>query len=374
MSDWRLLYGPLDGTGTILGELPCIGMGYGDVLNGAGRWAATLPLDADPPRLVLPAQGVGPSTPLDAELVLLDRATLAPGRTQVWFERDGVLLASGVVWTAKADPSMNTLELAGEGMHSYFWRRFIRLDTTFTAIDQLEIARTLIEDAQALGNGNIGVTLDAATTGVLRDRTYLGTERKAVAEAIEQLAAVEGGFDFAYRPAWIAGVPTVRFVTTFPATGRITAEVFELGTNCSLLAYSEDGTSLANVVEAFGSGDGDDAVRTTAINGPLLGPYRQLEAVIAFSDVRELDTLDAHARRRLSRGAGPIRHVMLQTFPDSIPVLGSYEVGDVVTVRASHGWLDISGPFRIVSIDVNVTGGEETVKVALAGLEVFEPI
>lgn len=374
MSDWRLLYGPLDGSGTILGELPVSSMAYGEVLNGAGRWSATLPLDADPPRLVLPASGGGPSTELSADLDLLDREHLAPARTQVFFERDGVLLASGILWTAKADVAGGTLDVAGEGPHSYFRRRHIRADTTFTAVDQLAIARTLLDDAQAVAFGDIGIELDSATSGVLRDRSYLAYERKNVAEAIDQLAAVEGGFDFAYRPAWVGGVPTVRFSTGFPATGRSTAHVFELGTNCSLLSYDEDGSSTVNHVDAFGSGDGDDGVRTTVVNAPLQGPYRLLEDAVSFSDVREVSTLDAHARRRLSRGAGPIRHVELTTFPDTIPVLGAYEVGDIVTVRADHGWVRIDGPFRIVAIDVAVSGGSEAVKLSLAGLEVFETI
>lgn len=373
MSDWRLLYGPLDGTGTILGELPAVSMEYGETLGGAGRWSATIPLESNPPRLVLPSIGGG-STELSSDLDLITSETVATARTQVWFERDGVLLFPGILWTAKADIGANTLELAGEGPHSYFRRRLIRSTRSFTATDQLTIARTLIQEAQAAVNTNIGVAAETATSGVLRDRTWLGYERKWVGEALEQLSAVEGGFDWRYAADWIGGVPTATLRFTYPATGRRTAHVFEVGTNCSLLSYDEDGTTATNLVDALGAGDGDDSLISSAANAAMQGPYRILEAVVAFSDVRNVDTLTIHAQRRLARGAGPIRHVELETFPDADPALGAYIVGDQVTVKAERGWVQLDDWFRIVEMSVSAVGGEERIKLALAGLEIFTPV
>jgi len=375
MSDWRLLYGPLDGTGTILGELPSIAMSYGEALNGAGRWSATIPLDANPPRLVLPTVGGGASTDIDtSSLDLVSPETLAVARTQVWFERDGVLLNAGILWTAKADIGGGTLELAGEGMHSYFRKRLIRSDRTYSSEDQLDIARDLVDQAQAALNTDVGVVTDTGSSGVLRDRSWLGRERKWVGEALEQLAAVEGGFDWRYAADWVGGVPTVTLRLSYPATGRRTAHVFEVGTNCSLLSYDEDGTTVANLVDAFGAGEGDDGLIATAANAALQGPYRILEDVVTFSDVRDDGTLTTHAQRRLTRGAGPIRHVELETFADTEPALGAYVVGDQVTVRCDYGWVQLDDWFRVVEMTVSVSGGEERIKLALAGLEVFQPV
>ncbi len=375
MSDWRLLYGPLDGTGTILGELPTISMSYSDPLNGAGRWSAVVPLDANPTRLVVPDPGGGASTEIDTStLELVTPENLAVARTQVWFDRDGVLLAAGILWTAKADVGGGTLELAGEGMHSYFRRRLIRSDRTYSSEDQLAIAEDLITQAQASPNTDVGVLVETSGSGVMRDRTYLGRERKWVGDTLEQLAAVEGGFDWRYSPAWIAGVPTVTLRFSYPALGRRTAHVFEVGTNCSLLAYDEDGTTVANLVDATGAGEGDDGLISSAANAALQGPYPILEDVVSFSDVRDVGTLTGHAQRRLARGAGPMRHVELQTFADAEPPLGAYEVGDQVTIRADYGWVQLDDWFRIVELSIDVAGGEETVKLSLAGLEVFQPV
>lgn len=373
MADWRLLYGPLDASGSILGELPVAAMQYQEVLNGVGRWTATCPLDTDPARLNIPG-ATGPSTPSSSDLGLIDNQTVAVARTRVWFERDGVLLFAGILWTSKADIAANSLELAGEGIGSYWHRRTINATTTFAAVEQLDIARQLIDTAQAAAHGDIGVDTGSGASGVQRDRTWLHYERKTVGEAVEQLAAVDGGFDWAYQTAWSGGAPTVALYTSFPAEGRRTEHVWEVGTNCALLTYSEDGTSVANVVHARGAGDGDDALLLTAQNAALQGPYPILEAVIAHNDVRETATLAAHARRRLTRGAGPLRHVTLDTYPDTVPTLGSYIVGDQVTVRADHGWVQLDDWMRIVDMTVSVEGGAETIRLALAGLEVFTPV
>ncbi len=308
---------------------------------------------------------------LDPALGLISRATLAPARTRVWFERDGVLMHSGIVWTAKANMGDNTLDIAGEGVHSYFRRRHIRTNLTFTGVEQHEIARQLVTLAQTDANSSIGVQLDPSNSRVGRDRSWLSVERKSIGEAIEQLGNVENGFDWAYRTAWVAGVPTTTFTFSGPM-GRRTEHVFDVGTNCSLLSYDEDGTTISNRVDAIGAGEGSDALIASVANASLQGPYRILEDVISHSDVRDIGTLYEHAWRRLSRGVGPIRHVELQVFADAEPPIGSYEVGDQVTVRADYGWVRLDGAFRIVEVAVGVSGGIETVALALAGLEVFE--
>lgn len=369
MADWRMLYGTLVGGG-ILGELPAMSSGYNASLNGAGRWQVTVPLESDPARLTLPLVGGG-SVDLDPNINLINRETVSPAKTAVWFERDGVLQYGGILWTARADIGANTLELAGEGYHSYWRRRHLVNNTTYTAVDQHTIAKNLIDTAQAVPDGTIGVAVSTLTSGRTRDRTWRAYERKNLGEAIEQLADVDGGFDWRYDFAYNTGTPTGTLNFTYPATGRRTQHVFEVGTNCSMLSYEEDGTSICNYVDALGAGEGDDHLIATAANAPLIGPYPVLEDVISFTDVRDWWTLIDHANRRLARGAGPIRRVGLDTFPDVDPTLGSYIVGDQVTVRADHGWVQLDDWMRIVEMTVTISGGAEAINLSMAGLESF---
>lgn len=372
MADWRVLHTELVG-GAILGELPVIAASYGVALNAAGRFQCTLPLEADPARLRLPVYAGG-SSDLDADVDLVTMANLTPGTTAVWFERDGVLLFGGIVWAVSADIAGNTMTVTGEGPHSYLRRRAIRSTLTYTTTDQLDIARGLIDHAQGTTNGTIGITYDTADSGVTRDRTYNAYERKNLGEAIEQLAAVEDGFDWRYDHNYVADVPTWSMGFTYPATGRSTLHVFEVGTNCALTSYDEDGTTITNLVDVFGAGTAAETLTATIHNTAMQGPYPILEATETHSDILVLDTLELHARRRLARGAGPTRRVQLNTFADTDPTLGSYICGDRVRVRADHGWLQLDETMRIVEIGVSVVGGAGTVSLSLAGAEVFETI
>jgi len=359
--------------GAILGELPTVAAQFGAALNSAGRFQVTVPLEADPPRLRLPIYAGG-STDLTGNVNLVTMANLTPGTTAVWFERDGVLLFGGVVWTAQVDAASNTMTVAGEGPHSYLRRRAIRSTLTYTAQDQLDIVRGLIDHAQTQTNGTIGITYSTADSGVTRDRTYLAYERKNVGEAIEQLAAIDGGFDWRYDHNYVAGVPTWSAQFTYPATGRTTEMVFEVGTNCALDSYEEDGTSICNLVDVFGVGTAAETLTASLSNPPMQGPYPILETTETHSDVSELNTLELHARRRLARGAGPTRRAQLTCLPGVDPVLGSYIAGDRVRVRCDHGWLQLDETMRIVDVTVNVAGGAESVSLSLAGSNVFETI
>ncbi|MFN0028413.1 MAG: hypothetical protein ACKV2O_14725 [Acidimicrobiales bacterium] len=330
-----------------------------------------MPLDADPPRLTLPLVGGGHQD-LATDLDLINEETLATAKTAVWFERDGVLLNAGILWTVRADIGANTLELAGEGPHSYWRRRNIRQNVTHTAVDQLTIAKSLIDTAQAVPNGTIGVVVSSVLSGYGRNRVWKAYERKNLGEALEQLGNLNYGFDWRYDTNYVGGIPTSTLQFTYPATGRVTAHVFEVGTNCSMLTYEEDGSAIANTVDALGAGEGDDALIVTVANAPMIGGgYPILEDVTSFGDVREFNALEDHARRRLARGAGPIRRVALDTFPDVEPTLGSYVIGDQVRVVADHGRVQLSDLMRIVEMTVTVSGGSEAINLSLAGIESF---
>ena len=372
MADWRVLHTELVG-GAILGELPVTAASYGVALNSAGRFQCTLPLEADPARLRLPFYAGG-STDLDADVDLVTMANLTPGTTAVWFERDGVLLFGGIVWAVSADSEGNTLTVAGEGPQSYLRRRAIRSTLTYTGVDQLDIARALIDHAQSVANGTIGLTYDTTDSGVTRDRTYLAYERKNLGEAIEQLAAVDGGFDWRWDHNYVGGIPTWSMGFTYPATGRDTQHVFEVGTNCSIGNYETDGSTIANLVDVFGAGTAAETLIATVQNTALQGPYPILETTESHSDVLVLATLELYGRRRLSRGAGPTRRAQLTTFAGTDPTLGSYICGDRVRVKVDHGWLQLDEVMRITEFGVSFAGGAETVSLALAGAEVFETI
>ena len=365
MTVWRLIYTDLK-AGTVLGELPSQTFGFTETLNSDGSFEITMPLVTTTP--------TGRVTN-DVSALQITDADLAPGETAVYFERDGAVLWGGIVWGVTADVLSNTMTVQGAGFLSYFRRRYIRTTTTHTAADQLNIARAFIDNAQAVSNGSIGIlTTDTNTSGRTRNRTYLGFERKNVAEALTQLANVLDGFDFRFHSFRnSSGIIVVEFRVSYPATGRRTETVFELGTNVQILNYTSDGSALTNSVDVIGAGDGDDLKIRTASNPASLAFRPLLESVASFSDVSVDATLDEHAGRIVTRGSNPIETLSLVIYPDAIPNLGSYVIGDQIKIMGDYGYLSMSNFWRIVSLAVTVSpDGAEEVHIDLVPIGVFE--
>lgn len=349
---YRVLWADLR-TGVLLGELPVTAASTTVGLNQAGSFRVSVPLGA-------PA---------------LDPLTLAPLRCSIFIERDGVILpGAGILWRASPNFEGDTLDLTGEGFHSYFRHRVIRHDLIYVAADQVGIAKNLIDYAQ-LGFGNIGILTPAQTSGVLRDRTFYAYERKSIGEAVEQLGAVEGGFDWTYDSAWNGNAITTTFRMTYPPTGRRTAFVFEVGTNCQALSMDHDATTMANSVDAMGAGEGNSMLVANRQDTSSLAAYPIMEDVASFKDIIELATLDIHAGRRLMRGHLPMVNARISIDPGVEPMIGSYGVGDQCRLIAKRGWASVDDTFRIVTQTLNLDeSGGEGVQLDLAPLEMFNPV
>lgn len=328
---------------------------FGEVLNSPGSFKATIPL-------VMPVGS------------LITSETIRPPRAVFAYEKDDVLVWAGPIWTHSYDLDAGTVELAGEGYLSYLRRRILRISATYTGIDQFAIAFDLIDKAQAAGNGYLGIsyTANPATSGVLRDRTYYSYERKHIGTLIEQLAAVQNGFDFRLMPRWSSGPNStlvVDFLVTYPPVGRATDIVFDLGA-VDFSTVTLDGTSLAFTVDAIGRGEGDSLPISTQTDSSLVIAYMALDDDISVSDVEDTATLAAYAQRRLLRGKAPIVIPKVQVGTEW---LGRFVVGDQVRVRAAMGLLQLDAMYRIVAYDFDLpANGPALVTLSLSPLEVFQ--
>lgn len=350
MPAYRYLVGDLL-SGTIREEIPFSTVKYSHVLNAPGGFSATIGLRHRK----------------------ATKANLAPARTAIHVERDGVIVWSGIMWTVpRANSSAGTLEIGGEGWWSYFRRRRIRTTKEYRdpPVDQLAIARDLVDYAQAQPGGNLGIVVGSETSPRTREETYWHYQRKPVGEAVEQLAARQDGFDFAVDVAYDGtGAIVKTFRLHYPRRGRITDVVWELGANLEDLTQAEDATAAANLIDALGNGDGDNMLIATAADTSQLAAYPLLEDTVSYTDVSVPATLQAHAALELQQRAGPVKTLPTLLARPAAPdtTLGSFIVGDSLTVKASDGWIEIDERMRIQSYEVSVNeNGKETVAVTFA--------
>lgn len=333
-------------------------------MNALGNWKAYLYNKADVFQVELPFESIT----ITKELNKIGTAKMSVSYfiLNEWIERQGFdpddLLTSGLKWVSitrndivmfKGILSEIGMDGSGEDIKltltfknwlAYFQKRLT--SETYSATDAGAIAWDLIDKAQAVSGGDLGVTQGSITATVNRDRTYVNDE---IALSITRLSANEiiNGFDFEINDEKVFGVYT-RMGSDKPAI------VFDdLNTKSWRLTYSV-GLNLTNQVLALGNGI--SAVRTSA--GSQITDWNLLQEKASYSTVIETATLQAHGDEVLDLKQDVTR-VPEITVININQDITDYNIGDGVTVRLG-GIIDAL--YRIKVKTISVTQSDETVK------------
>ena len=340
-------------TNEIIAELPLTGVSFTQQLNQAGSFDAHLLLSG-----------------INSFEYNVDAAT-TPGRNAIYVDRNGVLVWGGVIWGRSYNSTAQTLSLQAREFISYFERRRILSPTgeglSYTNIDQLVIAKELVENMQTAPYGDIGLlynTEGQTTSGNLVSRVYYNYELKTVFNAIQDLSRQLDGFDFHidvyYDP--ITGQPVKAFNTYYPRVGATYsssnpyAPFFEFPAgNVVEYEYPEDGSIAANTIYAVGAGSNEAKQIIIAVNTPyLLDGWALLEDQSNYSDVTDLTVLNNLATGQVNAVAYPPTTMKLVAPPFVDPEFGTYEVGDEVrvTINDNRFPTGLDTVFRIVGLSL----------------------
>lgn len=203
-----------------------------------GRIDASLPL----------APGAPPVRPAE-QLIVIEQ-----GETPIW---------GGMIWAVDWSVGQSYAVIRGSEWGGLLKRRRVRRDLRYDQLDQFDIARALIMEAQ---DGRQfpadlhidpwqGVGVEAPKSGVLRDRTYLALERKEIWQAVSQLSQVIGGFDFFIRPHYRGDALEFWLEFSYPPGEQSSELVFEYrqgwpGSSVVEYSWPWDGSSVVNRAEA----------------------------------------------------------------------------------------------------------------------------
>ena len=283
------------------------------------------------------------------------------------------VLAAGIIYGGKLSPAASRLDLSGSGLGAYFNRRTIRQDLIQTG-DLLDLARAVIEAAQAEDGGDIGVDTSATNTvGITTKLEVFGFERKTVGEVLRQLASIDAGFDYWFEPVLDKASNTfvVKFAADHPTIGRNSGVVLADGANCTVTGIDIIGTEVANLIDVIGSGDGTVQTIATVSESPV-GNRPLMELAISESGESSSSVLSAMASQRLARSRNPIYAVQVEMMPGASPRIGQYRIGDVVRLVGDFHYLQLDGLFRITARQVALGASEPVASLTLAQLEAFE--
>jgi len=349
---------------SIIGELPLTGVGFTQQLNQPGTFQGHLLLSG-----------------INADKFNVDPSTI-PAHCGLYVDRNGILVWGGVIWGRSYNSTSQILTFSAQEWISYFDHRRITQDVDFVNIDQLVIAKTLIEDAQAAPYGNINVGYNSegeTTSGVLVSRTYYNYEFKNVFQAIQDLSRQGDGFDFHIDVAYdgITGLPAKYFNTYYPRSGliysfgnpNVPVFTFPAG-NMVEYEYPEDGSVVANTVYALGAGSNEGKQIATGQDATKLAEgWVLLETTANYSDVTDQTMLQEVANAQALATSYPpvVLKVVVPAYVD--PVFGTYEVGDdariIITDSRFPNTLDEI--YRIVGLTVQPgESGPERVTLSLS--------
>lgn len=356
-TDYRYLFADLL-TNEIVAELPLTGVSFTQQLNQAGTFQGHLLLSG-----------------VNSAALNVDASTI-PGRSVVYVDRNGILVWGGIIWGRQYNSQAQQLTIQAREFESYFERRRINATTAFTNTDQLVIARTLMNDAQAAASGNIGVVVGSETSGVLVDRVYYDYELKTVYSAIQDLSRQDDGFDFNIRVSYSGGIPTKTLVLGYPRIGTpysstsASSLVFNFPAgNIVEYEYPEDGSVAANKLYALGAGSNEGKLISIQSDATKLADgWALLEEQANYSDITDQTVLDELALGQVEAVSYPptVIKIVVPAYQD--PVFGTYAIGDDARLiindnRFPNGLDEI---YRIVGFNVQPgEAGPERVTITL---------
>jgi hypothetical protein len=264
-------------------------------------------------------------------------------------ERDDVIVWCGIIWVAGYSDSDQSRDVRASDDGSYWRRRLITYNQTFTSSTATTIAKSVIDTAQTAQGGDVNVTVVRAIDSAYTEPTVTleldRYELRTVGEVVEELAKADAGFEYDYSYAWNAGIVDKTLTLSYPRRGRNFSQsghVFEVGRNVTDFSWPSDGTRVANKVFATGNGEGDAMLISSAADtyqilpGSSGGPgYPLLEEVTASKRTRGTDgqaQLDALTAGRIKAVATPVVLPEITVRADMDPVFGSYITGDACRI------------------------------------------
>lgn len=331
---------------TLLDVLPVQDVSIDDYIGKPGRLTGTVPIP-------------------NREIAERARRALLPGRTGVWVERGRDIWWGGILWTLRLASSARgylTAQIQCGGWESYLYRRLLYDTQIAEQVDQFDLVRGLVDYVQSTPGGDIGISYDGEPSGVTRDRTFSRYDLPTIGDLIDQLAAVENGFEWrvaSYRDT--TGRRVKRLVLGHPVI-RTGATEIVLDHPGRILTYTwpHDASTLANGWQSRGASinqnQAQDSVplmseRLVAADDVAAG-WPRLDGSSDYTTVEHQATLDAHARADWTAARRPVQ------IPEVEVLLGDTVtpalLGATVRVRIRDLWhpTTLDARYRVTGLSI----------------------
>ncbi len=232
-------------------------------------------------------------------------------------------------------------------------------DQIYTQKDQAVIAKGLIDYHQGLTYGDYGIDTDnVSLTTVLRDRTYLAIEGHLIAQRLEELAAVDDGFDYRIDPA------NREFLVDYPESGTDRTSTIIIDSR-SIADPSAQISIGPEDIASEGFGIGDDGLVAHRTNFPLRAALGRSSFLASFSGITLQGTLDDHAQHLIDERSEQLHAPAKTLYPIGL-AWEDFVLGDLVEFSYDYGAGTMTENRRILTRKLSIKGAVTKIGVGFA--------
>jgi predicted phosphodiesterase len=270
---------------------------------------------------------------LDADDSNANTTIINMGYNELHIFYKDTLIWAGVISSERKIAKGNDIywEVLAKDWTALLGKRFIGVEAPreFTTTDAGLIAKTLIQETQALTYGSFGITYGTIQTSIPRTITY---DKKNILEAIKELSnagqdgASSYGFDFEITPSKV-------FNIYYPYKGTIrNGVVFRYPGNCEDFEAFVDSWEIVNHEWGLGQHWTGNTAIVSRSDATSMSTYRRREAIKNYRDIGALEFLQDMVWQDIQWLANPSQVVRFSSRVDEKTDILDYNVGDGVTV------------------------------------------
>jgi hypothetical protein len=273
-----------------------------------------------------------------------EAAAFVERESDLWIWRDGVLLFRGRIVPPvqdDIDEDGHLCQVVAVDYRGMLAHRIVGADgRTFSAVDQAQIAWTLIDESQSLSGGDWGIVEGVgATSGTTRDRTY--PAGKGLLDAIGELGRVDGGFEWQISP-------DLELDRWYPTRGSVVPVVLDWGGVLARVRRASAEGWANHVVSVGAQGTTPEEASTATIGTDAAGRWELFDG--DGSTIEQQATLAARAVWARDQASGARATWSVEWAPGRWQGPDEIWIGDTATLAVQSGRLDVVAPHRLVTL------------------------
>jgi hypothetical protein len=367
--------------GQFLGFLDLANVSFDKRINSPGAFSGSIPI---PNREV---------ADLVAEIIPRDSTVLSagPGVIVIDILRAGDLW--GEYWITSAKPSRSrrgtpSIALQGTTLDGYMGSVEIQdslSDLIFESADQIDILRGLLAHMQAQQYANLGITVAAGASGILRDRTYLD-DGGTYGQRIRELAEVNSGFEYTLDVFVSGGTIARQIRWGYPtlASADVPHRFADGFNGGDIIEWADEVDALRGATRWRARGGTPPSEDASVSASPLLSQvylaedhlqwWPRIDRTLSYNDVIVQDTLEDYAQFWAATAPGALRVESYSVALGAEPSLHPNKLGDWCRIYLDNEW---HRPHwrerRIIGMQftpMSRQSGKEEAKLVLQGLDV----